>query len=135
MYNKFVFLFWFRQEEKRLKVEKKLEEDAKREKEKLMQEKRELFLEKKRREVEIKRIEWSLNRVKEYEAWEANVIPLKNFIQTQAKPHLFYLPCVHNDKTEERLVISQKLVESKNPLKSAKIWLFYLFKLTFCSVF
>lgn len=94
-------------------MEKKLEEDAKREKEKLMQEKRELFLEKKRREVEIKRIEWSLNRVKEYEAWEASVIPLKNFIQTQAKPHIFYLPSTHNSKTEDRLAHSQKLVDSK----------------------
>lgn len=101
------------QEEKRQKVEKKLEEDAKREKEKLLQEKRELFLERKRREVQIKRIEWSLNRVKEYEAWEANVIPLKNFIQTQAKPHIFYLPKVHNAKTEERLAQSFKIVESK----------------------
>lgn len=102
------------QEEKRLRVEKKLEEDAKREKEKLMQEKRELFLERKRREIEIKRIEWSLNRVKEYEAWEAHVLPLKNFIQTHAKPHIFYLPNTHNSKTEERLLQSQKLVERKH---------------------
>lgn len=86
-----------------------------------MQEKRELFMEKKRREVEIKRIEWSLNRVKEYEAWEANVLPLKNFIQTQAKPHLFYLPSTHNNKTEERLLHSQKLIESKHYLNCCAI--------------
>lgn len=104
-----------------------MEEDAKREKEKLMQEKRELFLERKRREVEIKRIEWSLNRVKEYEAWEANVLPLKNFIQTQAKPHIFYLPNVHIAKTEERLAQSQKIVESEYKSSFLIILFFKLF--------
>nr|CAD7196557.1 unnamed protein product [Timema douglasi] len=108
----------FRQEETRMKdkeekraiVEKKLEENAKREKEELKKERQELFQERKRKQAEIKKIEFKMLRIKEQEEWESKHRHLLNFIQTRAKPHIFYLPKVHNLKTEERLVASQKVV-------------------------
>nr|CAD7263810.1 unnamed protein product [Timema shepardi] len=108
----------FRQEETRMKdkeekraiVEKKLEENAKREKEELKKERQELFQERKRKQAEIKKIEFKMLRIKEQEEWESKHRHLLNFIQTRAKPHIFYLPKVQNLKTEERLVASQKVV-------------------------
>lgn len=60
----FVNCFYI-QEEKRAKVEKKLEENAKREKEELKKERQELFQERKRKQAEIKKIELKMLRVKE----------------------------------------------------------------------
>ncbi|XP_075222862.1 desmosome associated protein-like protein pinnin isoform X2 [Lycorma delicatula] len=108
----------FRQEETRLKdredkkaqVEKKLEEAAKREKEELKRERQELFQNRKRRQAEIRNIELKMARIQEQEEWEKTHRHLLNFIQTRSKPHLFYLPKVHNQKTEERLASSQKAV-------------------------
>ncbi|XP_067012213.2 pinin [Anabrus simplex] len=97
-------------EEKRAKVEKKLEENAKREKEELKRERQELFQERKRKQAEIKKIELKMLRIKEQDEWESKHRHLLNFIQTRAKPHIFYLPKIHNMKTEERLVASQKIV-------------------------
>lgn len=97
-------------EDKRAQVEKKLEEAAKKEKEDMKKEKQELFLDRRRKQQEIRRIEFKIQRVKEQDQWEARHRPLLNFIQTKAKPQIFYLPKVQNIKTEERLVASQKII-------------------------
>lgn len=100
-------------EDKRAVVEKKLEEAAKKEKEEMKKEKQELFSDRRRKQQEIKRIEFKILRVKEQDQWEARHRPLLNFIQTKAKPPIFYLPKIQNTKTEERLVASQKVIASK----------------------
>ncbi|XP_034250547.1 pinin [Thrips palmi] len=97
-------------EDKRAVVEKKLEEAAKREKEEMKKERQELFLDRRKKQQEIRRIETKIQRVKEQDQWEARHRPLLNFIQTKAKPSIFYLPKVQNTKTEERLVASQKVI-------------------------
>uniref|UniRef100_A0A1B6IY81 Pinin n=1 Tax=Homalodisca liturata TaxID=320908 RepID=A0A1B6IY81_9HEMI len=97
-------------EEKRAQVEKKLEENAKREKEELKRERQELFQNRKRRQADIRNIELKMIRLQEQEVWEASQKHLLNFIQTKAKPHIFFLPKKHSPKTEELLQSSQKLI-------------------------
>ena len=109
-------------EDKRAQVEKKLEEAAKKEKEEMKKERIELFHDRRRKQQEIRRIELKILRVKEQDEWEARHRPLLNFIQTKAKPHVFYLPKIQNTKTEERLVASQKLIASEFLLTHAPNW-------------
>lgn len=100
-------------EDKRAQVEKKLEEAAKKEKDEMKKERQELFHDRRRKQQEIRRIEFKIQRVKEQDQWEARHRPLLNFIQSKAKPSIFYLPKIQNTKTEERLVASQKVIASK----------------------
>ncbi|KAK3923933.1 Pinin [Frankliniella fusca] len=108
-------------EDKRATVEKKLEEQAKREKEEMKKERQELFHDRRRKQQEIRRIEFKIQRVKEQDEWEAQHRPLLNFIQTKAKPSIFYLPKIQNTKTEERLVASQKLIAKMMEKKRATV--------------
>lgn len=108
-------------EDKRATVEKKLEEQAKQEKEEMKKERQELFHDRRRKQQEIRRIEFKIQRVKEQDQWEAQHRPLLNFIQTKAKPSLFYLPKIQNTKTEERLVASQKLIAKMMEKKRATV--------------
>lgn len=51
--------------------------------------------------------------MKEYSAWEEKQKPRMNFIQTKAKPHIYYLPRKLNDTNRELLQSCRQEVESK----------------------
>jgi len=104
-------------EEKRAQVEKKLEEAAAREKEELKKKRQELFSTRRQQQIEIRQLEFKLSKMKQLKEWEATKLPLQNYIKTDASPKLYYLPKVHNHKTEDLLAASKaslmKMIESK----------------------
>uniref|UniRef100_A0A1B6D1H6 Pinin n=1 Tax=Clastoptera arizonana TaxID=38151 RepID=A0A1B6D1H6_9HEMI len=108
-------------EEKKAQVEKKLEEAAIREKEELKRERQELFQNRKRRQADIRNIELKMLRIQEQEEWEKSNKHLLNFIQTKAKPHIFYLPKKHIKKTEEALLASQSVIGKMIEKKRAEV--------------
>lgn len=100
-------------EEKRAQVEKKIEEHEIKEKAEIKKERQELFFNRKKKQAEIKMIELKMMRMKEYAVWEEKQKPRMNFIQTKAKPHIYYLPRKLNDGSKELLETGKKEVESK----------------------
>lgn len=100
-------------EEKRAQVEKKIEEHEIKEKAEIKKERQELFFNRKKKQAEIKMIELKMMRMKEYAIWEEKQKPRMNFIQTKAKPHIYYLPRKLNDTSKELLEAGKKEVESK----------------------
>ncbi|CAG7675608.1 unnamed protein product [Allacma fusca] len=97
-------------EEKRAQIEAKLDEAAKREREEVKKEKLQLIRERKLQLTEIKRLEIKRRRIAELEQWENKTRFLTNFIRTEAKPHIFYLPKMLNPVTECRLDQSKQCV-------------------------
>lgn len=90
-------------EEKKAKIEKKLEEAAIKEKETLVLKKRELFMQRKQQQRDIKNIEIKMGLVRNFEIFERQINCTMNFIKTEFDPSVFYLPKIHNEKTEKKL--------------------------------
>lgn len=91
------------QSQKRVEIEKKLDEKAEEERNALRRERRELFLVRREKQAQIRRIEHKLLRVEIHQDWERSHQHLGNFIQTKTKPHIFYLPAKHYPESEKRL--------------------------------
>ncbi|KAK5648606.1 hypothetical protein RI129_003498 [Pyrocoelia pectoralis] len=104
-------------EQKRAQVEKKIEEHEIREKAEIKKERQELFFNRKRKQAEIKVIELKMTRMREYAVWEERQKPRKNFIQTKAKPHIYYLPRRVNEPSkallEKSKVDVEKIIEKR----------------------
>lgn len=90
-------------EEKKAKIERRLEEDALKEKESLVLKKRELFMQRKQQQRDIKNIEIKMGLVRNFEVFERQINCTMNFIKTEYDPSVFYLPKIHNEKTEKKL--------------------------------
>jgi len=90
-------------EEKKAKIERRLEEEALKEKESLVVRKRELFMKRKQQQRDIKNIEIKMGLVRNFEIFERQINCTMNFIKTEFDPSVFYLPKLHNDKTEKKL--------------------------------
>ncbi|XP_050432193.1 pinin [Adelges cooleyi] len=90
-------------EDKKAKIEKRLEEEAIKEKESLVLKKRELFMQRKQQKRDIKNIEIKMGLVRNFEVFERQINCTMNFIKTEFDPSVFYLPKVHNEKTEQKL--------------------------------
>lgn len=90
-------------EEKKAKIERRLEEEALKEKESLVVRKRELFIQRKQQQREIKNIEIKMGLVRNFEIFERQINCTMNFIKTEFDPSVFYLPKIHNEKTEKKL--------------------------------
>ncbi|KAG8235691.1 hypothetical protein J437_LFUL014035 [Ladona fulva] len=69
----YIYLQSPHREEKRARVEKKLEDAARREREELRRERQELFLDRKRKQAEIRKIELKILRIKELTTGSSNV--------------------------------------------------------------
>ncbi|KAI9552078.1 hypothetical protein GHT06_022415 [Daphnia sinensis] len=95
-------------EEKRAKIEQRLEENARQEKESLRKERHELFLERKRQQAHVRRLEWKMHRLREHDEWAARQQPLMKFIKLSSMPPLYYKPKIWTAKTEELLKESQR---------------------------
>uniref|UniRef100_U5ETU7 Putative pinin n=1 Tax=Corethrella appendiculata TaxID=1370023 RepID=U5ETU7_9DIPT len=108
-------------EEKKAQIEKKLEEQAIKERENLRKEKQNLFTDRKRQQIEIKAIESKMAKMKELEDWEKSFLPMRNYIRTKSKPHLYYIPKKLNSKTEEKLRESRKGLETRMEKKREEV--------------
>ncbi|CAL8092988.1 unnamed protein product [Orchesella dallaii] len=97
-------------EEKRAQIEAKLDEAAKKERDEVRTKRQQLIRERKLRITEIKRLEIKRNRLSDLAAWESKTKYLANFIRTEAKPHIFYMPKKLNPIMECRLEQSKQYV-------------------------
>lgn len=89
--------------EKKAKIERRLEDKALKEKETLVMKKRELFMLRKQQQRDIKNIEIKMGLVRNFEVFERQINCTMNFIKTEYDPSVFYLPKIHNEKTEKKL--------------------------------
>jgi len=95
-------------EDKRAKIEQRLDENARQEKESLRKERHELFLERRRQQAHVRRLEWKMHRLREHDEWAARQQPLLKFIQSSTQPLLYYKPKIWTAKTEALLQQSQQ---------------------------
>lgn len=86
-------------EEKKAKIEKKLEEQEMLEKIKLKQEREELLANRKRKQIEVKALETKMSKLRDLQVWEESKKHLTNFIKTNTKPEIFWLPKIMTSKT------------------------------------
>lgn len=104
---------FFKQEEKKAQVERKIEEQARLQKEKEQKERKTLFAERENKKATIKALEVKMARVEEFEKWEKSQKDLANFILTKTRPHIYWLPKKMTEKATEKLNSSRKYHESK----------------------
>merc|ERR1712071_624898 len=95
-------------EDKRAKIEQRLDENARQEKESLRKERHNLFLERRRQQAHVRRLEWKMHRLREHDEWAARQQPLLKFIQSTVEPALYYKPKMWTAKTEALLQQSQE---------------------------
>lgn len=98
-------------DDRQAEIRKKLEEKESLEKKEASRARRELFWERKRKQATVKFLETKVDIVKRFNDWEQSQKPLLNFIQTESKQPIFYLPKKLNKSQEEKLEKSRKLVE------------------------
>uniref|UniRef100_A0A1A9WYM3 Pinin/SDK/MemA protein domain-containing protein n=1 Tax=Glossina brevipalpis TaxID=37001 RepID=A0A1A9WYM3_9MUSC len=105
-------------EEKKAKIEKKLEEQEILERESLKKERALLFLDRKRKQMDIKKLELKMSRLKDFETWKTSTKYLRSYIKTKSFPPIHYRPKVMSKKTEKLLSESQngltELLSQKN---------------------
>merc|ERR1712025_1159 len=90
------------------------EERSEKEKEEVRNKKRELFEEQKKKMKDIQIIQIQMKRVEEYECWENSKKQEVNFIRTKENSQMIYwLPKIHNDKSEALLQESKEAVEKE----------------------
>ncbi|KAK3088328.1 hypothetical protein FSP39_017661 [Pinctada imbricata] len=105
----------------RKQIEKKLEEKFKEEKEEIIKERRQLFQERKQKQKRIHKLEQKMELVQMHDQWVEETNKLVNFIQTKAKPPIFYLPKTMTPELEKRLgdttaVVEEMIAEKKKRL-------------------
>ncbi|GAB0088602.1 PININ [Sergentomyia squamirostris] len=98
-------------EEKKAQIEKRLEDQARREKINMEKERKSLFNDRKKQQVQIRMLEQKMTKLQELKEWEESHKPLMNFIKTKSKPHLFYRPKILCKRTERRLTESRTEIE------------------------
>lgn len=119
----------FNQEEAKLKskvdkkaqIEKKLEEQEKKERINMKKERETLFINRKKQQLEIRKLEIKMDLMKEFEVWENSKKYLKNVIKTKSKPNIFYQPKSANDKVEKLLSKSRAAVEDEIEKRRKKL--------------
>ncbi|KAF0757994.1 pinin [Aphis craccivora] len=109
-------------EEIKAKIERRLEEEAFKEKESLVR-LRELFMQKKQQQRDINNIGIKMGLVRKFEIFERQINCAMNFIKTEFDPSVFYLPKIHNEKTEKKLsktrsYLSSILEKNRNMVES-----------------
>lgn len=100
-------------EEKKAKIERKLEEQQNQERETMKRERQCLYNNRKRQQLEIKMLENKMNLMKEFNMYEESKKPLMNFIRTKAKPYIYYLPKVLDKTTEGKLADTKRDIQSE----------------------
>lgn len=100
-------------QEKRAKIEMKIEKQQLMVKEKLKQEKDTLISDRRRKQLEIKSLEIKMFKLRNLKSWEDHELLLGNFIGSKTKPQIFFLPKVMSPKMEELLKESQLEIQQK----------------------
>ena len=98
-------------QEKRAKIEMKIEKQQLMVKEKLKEEKDTLIADRKRKQLEIKSLEFKMFKLRTLKDWEDHQKSLFKFIRTKTKPKIFFLPKTMSSKTEALLKESQQEIQ------------------------
>ncbi|KAK3738958.1 hypothetical protein RRG08_006525 [Elysia crispata] len=96
---------------RRKKIEEKLEEKAEKERKKFKQETKLLMEEMHLEQSKISRLEQKMEMVQEHADREAEIMKLKNFVVTKAKPKIFWKPVQMSTAAENKIKDSKKFVE------------------------
>lgn len=107
--------------DKKAQIEKKLEEQEKKERINMKKERETLFISRKKQQLEIKKLELKMELMKEFEVWENSKKDLKHFIKTKTRPHIFYQPKTANDKVEKQLAKSRAATEEEIEKRRKKL--------------
>ncbi|KAK6107642.1 pinin/SDK/memA/ protein conserved region family protein [Brugia pahangi] len=99
------------QAEKQKEVERRLKESEEEERERLAREKAALLGKRREKERLIKSLQRRKAIIQYAEQKQEHYRKLQNFIQTQAKPPVFYLPAKHTLRTLELLKVSSKKID------------------------
>lgn len=94
-------------QEKRAKIEMKIEKQQLLVKEQIKQEKDTLIADRRRKQLEIKSLEVKMFKLRNLKAWEEHKQSLVNFIGTKSTPQIYFLPKTMTPKMEELLKESQ----------------------------
>ncbi|XP_071961992.1 uncharacterized protein [Antedon mediterranea] len=94
----------------REEIEHKLDARAKKEKQEIASERRELFTERRNKQKELERLEELMEIAKEQEMWDKHSQTLGCFIQTKAKPPLFYRPRKVLQEDEKKLAATKEML-------------------------
>ncbi|XP_055698684.1 pinin [Phlebotomus papatasi] len=108
-------------EEKKAQIEKRLEDQARREKINMEKERKSLFNDRKQQQLQIRLLEQKMSKMQEEKEWEESQRPLVNFIKTKTKPHLFYKPKIICKKTERKLADSRAEIEKSIETKRQSV--------------
>uniref|UniRef100_A0A6B2ECU5 Putative pinin desmosome-associated protein n=1 Tax=Phlebotomus kandelakii TaxID=1109342 RepID=A0A6B2ECU5_9DIPT len=108
-------------EEKKAQIEKRLEDQARREKINMEKERKSLFNDRKQQQLQIRLLEQKMNKMQDEKEWEDSQRPLMNFIKTKTKPHLFYKPKIVCKKSERKLAESRAEIEKSIEVKRQSI--------------
>lgn len=98
-------------QEKRAKIDMKIDQQQLLVKEQIKQEKDTLIADRKRKQLEIKCLEIKMFKMRHFKSWEAHTQSLRNFIGTKTKPQIYYRPKVMTPKSEALLKESQEEVQ------------------------
>lgn len=79
-------------EEKKAKIEKKLEEQEQLEKIKMKEEREALIANRKRKQMEVKILETKMSKLQDLQVFEDNHKKLSSYIRTSSEPPIFWLP-------------------------------------------
>uniref|UniRef100_A0A0N5AK05 Pinin_SDK_memA domain-containing protein n=1 Tax=Syphacia muris TaxID=451379 RepID=A0A0N5AK05_9BILA len=101
------------QAEKQREVERRLKETEMEEKERIAKERMELIEKRREKEHQIKALQRKKAIIQYAQQKLEHLRKLKNFIQTQAKPSIFYLPSKHTLRTLELLKNTNKLMDDR----------------------
>lgn len=94
-------------QEKRAKINEKIEKQQLMVKEQIKLEKDTLIADRRRKQLEIKSLEVKMFKMRNLKSWEEHKKSLYNFIGTKASPKIFYLPKAMTPATEALLKESQ----------------------------
>jgi len=87
-------------EQKRRKIETKIDQKTEKERAEAIKQKQELFEDKKKKEMEIKVLQVQMKRAEEFEVWERCKRKEQKYIRTKnCTTKIYYLPKNHNDST------------------------------------
>lgn len=98
-------------QEKRAKIEMKIEKQQLLVKEKIKLEKDTLISDRRRKQLEIKSLEIKMFKLRHLKAWEDHKMTLVNFIGTKAKPQIYFLPKLMSPTTDALLKESQNEIQ------------------------
>ncbi|KAJ1369909.1 hypothetical protein KIN20_031503 [Parelaphostrongylus tenuis] len=109
------------QAEKQMEVEKRLEDKRREDREKIMAERQKLFDERREQERELRSLQRKKALMQYAEAKKEHYKLLRNFIQTQTKPTIFFAPAKHSMRSLELLKASEKAIDGLMELRQKEL--------------